>query len=235
MKIALLSTFNNSLNYFYLDSLYKKGFQNLYLILDSKKQSNKDIKIWKERTNNYFEKKNKIFSKKYINKIKILKNINHNSNDMINIIKKFKFDFLVNVGTPRKIQKKIISICKNKILNIHPGLLPMYRGCTCVEWAIYNDHKIGNTIHFLNEKYDGGNIINKKAILFKKKSSYSDVRIKVFLEGIKLLSNVLTNKKKLHSKKQNEKKAKYWKVIDQQKMKDIKKKLKKGEYKFQVL
>ena len=37
MKIALLSTFNNSLNYFYLDSLYKKGFQNLYLILDSKK------------------------------------------------------------------------------------------------------------------------------------------------------------------------------------------------------
>ena len=61
------------------------------------------------------------------------------------------------------------------------------------------------------------------------------MRIKVFLEGIKLLSNVLTNKKKLHSKKQNEKKAKYWKVIDQQKMKDIKKKLKKGEYKFQVL
>ena len=43
------------------------------------------------------------------------------------------------------------------------------------------------------------------------------------------------NKTDEHLFVQNEKKAKYWKVIDQQKMKDIKKKLKKGEYKFQVL
>jgi len=202
--------------------------------LDKKKQSKKDIKIWKERTQNYFEKKNKLLHKKFENKIKIIKNINHNSVNMTNLIKKFKFDLLINIGTPRKLDKKIIFACKNKILNIHPGLLPKYRGCTCVEWAIYNDDQIGNTIHFLNEKYDSGDILSKKAILFKRSSNYSDIRIKVFLEGIKLLTNLLAKNKKLIGKKQNEKKAMFWKIIDKEKMNYIKKKLKKKEYKYQL-
>jgi methionyl-tRNA formyltransferase len=71
----------------------------------------------------------------------------HNDENCIDIIVKKKIDLLVNAGTPRILKGKILNITKQGIINCHPGLLPDFKGCSCVEWAIYYDKKVGNTIH----------------------------------------------------------------------------------------
>ena len=67
----------------------------------------------------------------------------------------------------------------NGVVNIHPGLLPKYRGCSCTEWAILNDEKIGNTAHYMDSEYDSRPIIIKESYDFKKEDNYENVRTKI--------------------------------------------------------
>ena len=76
-----------------------------------------------------------------------------------------KIDFLVLAGFLLKIPKSIIKQYKNKIVNIHPSLLPLYGGKGMygmnVHQAVFEskDKETGITIHFVNEKYDQGAIV----------------------------------------------------------------------------
>jgi len=65
----------------------------------------------------------------------------------------------------------ILETPKICILNKHSGLLPAYRGLFPVFWAMMNNDKIGVTIHKVNEKIDGGEIILQKE--YHKDSSFS--------------------------------------------------------------
>ena len=64
---------------------------------------------------------------------------------------------------------------KGKIVNIHPSLLPKYKGLNTHQRAIKNREKYsGCTVHFVNSKLDSGKIIlQKKVRIFKKESSES--------------------------------------------------------------
>ena len=53
-------------------------------------------------------------------------------------------------------------IIKNKIINCHPGLIPMTRGLDSFKWSILNNLVIGNTLHFIDQKIDSGKIISHK-------------------------------------------------------------------------
>ena len=68
------------------------------------------------------------------------------------------------------LSKKIIKKYKNKILNIHPSLLPMYKGLNTHRRVIQNKEKFtGCTVHLVNSKLDSGKIILQKKIkIFKK-------------------------------------------------------------------
>ena len=73
------------------------------------------------------------------------------------------------------LSKKIINIYKNKILNIHPSLLPKYKGLNTHKRVIKNKEKFtGCTVHLVNSKLDSGKIILQKKIkVFKKDNEYS--------------------------------------------------------------
>ena len=73
MKIAFLTTSNNPINLFYVDAIYKKRINQIYLIYDTKKESKVDLENWKVRTKNFFKDKSKKLTVKYFNKIKIYK------------------------------------------------------------------------------------------------------------------------------------------------------------------
>ena len=122
------------------------------------------------------------------------------------------------------------------IINVHPGILPYYRGCTCLEWSIFNKDPIGLTAHFMNDKYDSGPILRSKFLKFKKKEvkNYRDIRIKIYLEQINLAKKIfeLIVKKKLIKKKQDEKKAKFYPVISKVKLNKIKRLLIDKKYIF---
>ena len=85
-----------------------------------------------------------------------------------NVLKKLKsekIDFIVLAGFLIKIPKHIIAIYLNKIINIHPSLLPLYGGKGMyglhVHQKVFEDKatETGITVHFVNEMYDKGAII----------------------------------------------------------------------------
>ncbi len=63
------------------------------------------------------------------------------------------------------LSKKIIKKYKNKIINIHPSLLPKYKGLNTHKRAIKNkDNFSGCTVHYVNEKLDSGKVIMQKKV-----------------------------------------------------------------------
>jgi UDP-4-amino-4-deoxy-L-arabinose formyltransferase/UDP-glucuronic acid dehydrogenase (UDP-4-keto-hexauronic acid decarboxylating) len=63
------------------------------------------------------------------------------------------------------IKKNIIEACNRNIFNVHPSLLPKYRGCGSITWAIINNEtSFGFTYHYIDEGCDTGNIIYQKEL-----------------------------------------------------------------------
>jgi phosphoribosylglycinamide formyltransferase-1 len=80
-------------------------------------------------------------------------------------LKSRKLDLIILAGFLLKIPKKIINIYNNKIINIHPSLLPLYGGKGMYGLHVHQkvfeskDKQSGITIHFVNHHYDDGAII----------------------------------------------------------------------------
>lgn len=78
----------------------------------------------------------------------------------INSILEMNPDLIVLAGFMRILKPKFLSIFKNKIINLHPSLLPSFPGLNSIEKAFNKKVKItGCTVHWVNEEIDGGEII----------------------------------------------------------------------------
>ena len=233
--IGIISTVHNRLIYSFLKEIYKLNQLSFYLILtrENKKIMKKEDNILKERTGNFFlKKKNNL--KKF--KIPIYFVNSHNDKDTQKILKKNKIEYLYNAGTYNKISSQIIKKVKG-IINIHPGILPNYKGCCCPEWSLYNGDPLGVTAHFMNEDYDSGPIIIKKYLKFKKKDikSYRDIRIKICILSFKLATKIfrkIGQSKILLYKKNKNYNGKYYKPIKRKYLSNIKKNIKNKLYVF---
>jgi folate-dependent phosphoribosylglycinamide formyltransferase PurN len=186
MKIGFLSTFDNPLLPYMLSIAQKEKLNNIVIICDGKNVSKKDHAIWLERTGGWFSPY-KISNSKYA----FYFVENHNSNECLELVESLDLCCLLNAGTPRKLKPSLLSLVKYGVLNIHPGILPAYRGCSCVEWALYNDDQVGNTAHFMDEDYDTGSIICAETYSFRANSSYMDIRSTVYREGCELAIRIL--------------------------------------------
>ena len=79
---------------------------------------------------------------------------------LVEVLKDIRPDLIVLAGFMRILTPVMIEAFKNKIINIHPSLLPKYPGLDTHNSVIKNgDLKHGVTIHFVNEVLDGGQII----------------------------------------------------------------------------
>jgi phosphoribosylglycinamide formyltransferase-1 len=87
-----------------------------------------------------------------------------------------------------KILSKIfIKNFKGKILNIHPSLLPKYKGLNTHEKAIKNKDKYsGCTVHFVNSKLDSGKIINQKKVRIYKFDTPKSLAKRILIQEHKL-------------------------------------------------
>lgn len=80
-------------------------------------------------------------------------------------IKQSKCDLIVLAGFMRILPEGFIANFKNKIINIHPSLLPKYKGLHTHQQVIDNkDSSHGATVHFVNAELDGGKIISQAVI-----------------------------------------------------------------------
>lgn len=186
MKISILTVDNHPFAGLAIMEIRKK-FNIFNIILDKKRFSDKDFRIWNERTLG----KVKYININTLNNIKKKKVSSHNSKLMLRHINKHKIDLLINLGTPRILSNKIVNAASIGVLNCHPGILPQYRGCTCVEWALYNNDPVGNTCHLMTNKIDSGPIILDKKINLSSVKNYNEVRIKIYLQSISLIISSL--------------------------------------------
>ena len=110
---------------------------NDFIIICDSKIIQKNKAIWLERTGGKLESLNSsnIYETLKYNPIYFVEN--HNSQKTKELIQKFDINCLFNVGTPRKISEDLIKFVDHGILNVHPGVLPKYRGCSAVEWSLY--------------------------------------------------------------------------------------------------
>jgi phosphoribosylglycinamide formyltransferase-1 len=85
------------------------------------------------------------------------------------------------------LSKSFINNFKGNILNIHPSLLPKYKGLNTHEKAIKNKDKYyGCTVHFVNSKLDSGKIISQKKVRIYKFDTPKTLAKKILTQEHKL-------------------------------------------------
>ena len=118
---------------------------------------------------------------RYSNKYNIKKKIINFNNNMIaekkilDFLIKKKIMFICLAGFMKILSKNFIKKFKGKILNIHPSLLPKYKGLNVHKRVIKNKEKIsGCTVHYVSTQLDSGKIImQKKVKIFKNDTAIS--------------------------------------------------------------
>ena len=109
------------------------------------------------------------YDKKKISEKKILKDLKSNEIKLICL-----------AGFMKILSKDFIRKFKGKILNIHPSLLPKYKGLNTHHRAIQNKEKYsGCTVHLVNSKLDSGKIILQKKVKLSKKETPSSLQKKI--------------------------------------------------------
>ena len=105
----------------------------------------------------------------------------------INELKKNNINLICLAGFMKILSKSFIKNFKGKILNIHPSLLPKYKGLNTHERAIRNKDKYsGCTVHFVNSRLDSGEIINQKKVRIKKLDTPKTLAKRILIQEHKL-------------------------------------------------
>ena len=118
---------------------------------------------------------------------------------VLNLLEKNHIKLVCLAGFMRILPVYFIKSFKGKILNIHPSLLPKYKGLNTHERVINNEEKFtGCTVHYVNKFLDAGKIIIQKRVRIQKKDNPKSIEKKVLkiehkiypLAIIKVLSNL---------------------------------------------
>ena len=125
------------------------------------------------------------------------------TDDVLNILKAAKPDLIVLAGFLWKFPENILNVFPNKVINVHPALLPNYGGKGMygmnVHQAIVNnkEKETGITIHYVNEHYDEGAIIFQAKCDVNHTDTADDVAAKIHeleMEHFPLVVNEILSK-----------------------------------------
>lgn len=134
-------------------------------------------------------------------------------------ISKLKPDLIITASYGQIISKNILDIPQFGCINIHPSLLPKYRGPSPIQTAILNgDKNTGITIMLMDEKMDTGPIIAQKEIAIENNENYQDLEKRLSLESADFLLEILPQyiQRKIKPKTQNDTEASYTKILSRQ-------------------
>ena len=107
-------------------------------------------------------------------------------------LKEKKIRLICLAGFMKILSKKFIRNFKGKIINIHPSLLPKYKGLDTFNRALKsNDRITGCTVHFVDEKLDNGKTIIQKRVLINIKDDAKTLKKKVQFEEYRAFSNAI--------------------------------------------
>ena len=120
-------------------------------------------------------------------KVFSFKNKKLSEKKLLSILKFNNIDMICLAGFMKILSDDFIKKFKGKILNIHPSLLPKYKGLNTHERVLNNKEKYsGCTVHFVNSKLDSGKIIIQKKVKILKKDTKSSLAKKILVQEHKL-------------------------------------------------
>ena len=139
-----------------LEKIYDKGFEICGVVTNTDKPAGRGKKIFVNPVKIFANEKSlPVFQPE-----KLRKNI-----EFENEIKKINPDLTVVVSYGKILPKSFLEIPKFGTINLHPSMLPKYRGPAPIQWAVLNgDKKTGVSIMYLDEGMDSGDIIEQKEV-----------------------------------------------------------------------
>ncbi|MDC3053039.1 phosphoribosylglycinamide formyltransferase [Candidatus Pelagibacter sp.] len=154
---------------------------NLRTLIKHSKKKNSLIKIILVISNNPDAKGLKYASKSKINIYSIkFKSKSNFENNSLKLLKKYNIDLLCLAGFMKILSGNFIKKFSKPILNIHPSLLPKYKGLNTHERAIKNKDKFaGASIHKVTEKLDSGKVILQRKVKILKSDTVRSLEKKV--------------------------------------------------------
>ena len=158
--------------------IFEKEINAKLGILICDKPDAKALSISKEefKMNSYF-----VDPKSYLSK-------SEHEEEMVRLLKEVKTDLVVTAGYMRILSPYFVKEFKNRIINIHPALLPSFPGLNAQKQALDYGVKItGCTSHFIDDGVDTGPIIMQSVIRIYDNDLLSDVSARIIAEEHKIL------------------------------------------------
>ena len=119
------------------------------------------------------------------------------SKDETTIINEFKWariDYIFLAGWMRILSSRFIQAFPDKIINIHPSLLPKYKGLDSIQRALDNkDYSTGCTVHMVTEELDSGKILMQEEVPIRRHDTIETLTMAVHEAEHRILPEVLRN------------------------------------------
>ncbi|MGE3279124.1 MAG: methionyl-tRNA formyltransferase [Candidatus Altimarinota bacterium] len=122
---------------------------------------------------------------------------NINDPASIEVLRSWEPDVFVTVYFDQILKKPVLEIPRTASLNMHPGLLPKYRGIWPEFWKLHNKEKYaGVTVHYINEEIDAGEVVGQIRYPIEQGETKFSLLMKSAQKGTNLLIRTLSKMKK---------------------------------------
>lgn len=166
-----------------LDKLYSSGYEICGVVTTPDRPAGRGMKMLASPVKEYTLEKNlKLFQPEKI----------ANNDNFKDEIRSLEPDLVCVVSYGVILPKSFLKIPKYGCINVHPSMLPKYRGSAPIQWAVLNgDKTTGVTIMYLNEKMDAGDIITQKEVEIGDNETSGELWNRLSKIGAELLENVV--------------------------------------------
>ena len=164
---------------------------NLKNLIIFSKRKNYEVKLVISNKRNA---KGLIFAEQYKipTKVYYLKKSSKDEKKILDILLEKKINLICLAGFMKILSSSFIKKFKGKIVNIHPSLLPKYKGLNTHARVLNNKEKYsGCTVHFVNSKLDSGKIILQKKIKVLKNDTAKTLQKRILKEEHKIYPKAL--------------------------------------------
>lgn len=168
-----------------LDNLYNAGFEICGVVTTPDRPAGRGMKLVASPVKEYaIEKGLKLFQPEKIS----------NNDEFKNEIRNLEPDLVCVVSYGVILPKSFLKIPPLGCINVHPSMLPKYRGPAPIQWAVLNgDKKTGVSIMYLDAGMDSGDIITQEEVEIGEDETTGELWNRLSEIGAKLLKNVVTD------------------------------------------
>ncbi len=192
-----------------LDILYKEENINLKLVVSGKDKKRSRNKFSPTPVKKYAED----------NGIRVETPDSVNTEDFVKMLKDLEIDYIVVVAFGQLIKDVLLDNFKDRIINLHPSLLPLYRGASPMQFTLLNgDEKTAATAMLIEKAMDSGDILIQREMDIDPSDDYFDLEDKLGKIGAEAIRDALLNFDQVYENRivQDDDKATYCTKIDKE-------------------